>query len=100
MHKAKTMSSVWRPPNNTTHEHLQKLYDLGFRRVSFGVQDYSQSSKAIHREQPLSQCSHYFWAREIEFYFDRTRYYFWFTVSKEEDVIDTIEKQNHCNRIG
>jgi oxygen-independent coproporphyrinogen-3 oxidase len=29
-------------PNNTTYEHLQKLYDLGFRRVSFGVQDYSE----------------------------------------------------------
>ncbi|WP_376778748.1 radical SAM protein, partial [Chryseobacterium taichungense] len=27
-------------PNNTTREHLQTLYDLGFRRVSFGVQDY------------------------------------------------------------
>ena len=29
-------------PNNTTHDHLQKLYDLGFRRVSFGVQDYAE----------------------------------------------------------
>ena len=29
-------------PNNTTLAHLQKLYDLGFRRVSFGVQDYSE----------------------------------------------------------
>jgi oxygen-independent coproporphyrinogen III oxidase len=26
-------------PNNTTHEHLQTLKNLGFRRVSFGVQD-------------------------------------------------------------
>jgi oxygen-independent coproporphyrinogen III oxidase len=26
-------------PNNTTKEHLQALYDLGFRRVSFGIQD-------------------------------------------------------------
>lgn len=41
-------------PNNTTHEHLQVLYDLGFRRVSFGVQDYDlQVQKAIHRIQPL-----------------------------------------------
>src|SRR5689334_18172389 len=26
-------------PNNTTREHLQTLYDLGFRRISYGVQD-------------------------------------------------------------
>jgi oxygen-independent coproporphyrinogen-3 oxidase len=41
-------------PNNTTAEHLQTLYDLGFRRVSFGVQDYNESvQKAIHRIQPF-----------------------------------------------
>ncbi len=41
-------------PNNTTREHLQTLYDLGFRRVSLGVQDYdAQVQKAIHRIQPL-----------------------------------------------
>jgi len=27
-------------PNNTTAEHLQTFYDLGFRRVSFGIQDF------------------------------------------------------------
>lgn len=41
-------------PNNTTHEHLQTLYDLGFRRVSFGVQDYNMKVQiAIHRIQPF-----------------------------------------------
>src|SRR5690606_29853739 len=41
-------------PNNTTREHLQTLYDLGFRRVSFGVQDYNKNvQKAIHRVQPF-----------------------------------------------
>lgn len=41
-------------PNNTTKAHLQKLYDLGFRRVSFGVQDYDENvQKAIHRLQPF-----------------------------------------------
>lgn len=39
-------------PNNTTREHLQTLYDLGFRRVSFGVQDYDPKvQKAINRIQ-------------------------------------------------
>lgn len=41
-------------PNNTTEEHLQALFDVGFRRVSFGVQDYNESvQKAIHRVQPF-----------------------------------------------
>ena len=41
-------------PNNTTREHLQVLYDLGFRRVSYGVQDYNETvQKAIHRIQPF-----------------------------------------------
>ncbi len=39
-------------PNNTNEEHLQTLYNLGFRRVSFGVQDYDPKvQKAIHRIQ-------------------------------------------------
>src|SRR5690606_4625858 len=41
-------------PNNTTREHLQSLYNLGFRRVSYGVQDYNETvQKAIHRIQPF-----------------------------------------------
>ena len=41
-------------PNNTTREHLQALYDLGFRRVSYGVQDYNETvQRAIHRIQPF-----------------------------------------------
>jgi len=43
-------------PNNTSERHLQTLYDLGFRRVSFGVQDYNETvQKAIHRIQPFEQ---------------------------------------------
>ncbi len=41
-------------PNNTSKEHLQALFDVGFRRVSFGVQDYNEKvQKAIHRIQPF-----------------------------------------------
>lgn len=41
-------------PNNTSAKHLKMLYDLGFRRVSFGVQDYNDVvQKAIHRIQPF-----------------------------------------------
>ena len=42
-------------PNNTTQEHLERLYGLGFTRVSYGVQDYSpEVQKAIHRIQPFA----------------------------------------------
>jgi oxygen-independent coproporphyrinogen III oxidase len=40
-------------PNNTTTEHLQVLYDLGFRRVSFGIQDFDPLvQRTINRVQP------------------------------------------------
>jgi oxygen-independent coproporphyrinogen III oxidase len=42
-------------PNNTTEEHLRTLFDLGFRRVSFGVQDLDEKvQRAINRIQPFS----------------------------------------------
>jgi oxygen-independent coproporphyrinogen-3 oxidase len=41
-------------PNNTTREHLQTLYELGFKRVSYGVQDYDPKvQKTINRIQPF-----------------------------------------------
>jgi oxygen-independent coproporphyrinogen III oxidase len=41
-------------PNNTSIEHLHLLKQLGFTRVSFGVQDYDgKVQKAINRIQPF-----------------------------------------------
>jgi oxygen-independent coproporphyrinogen III oxidase len=41
-------------PNNTSLEHLQTLYNLGFSRVSFGVQDLDEKvQKTINRVQPF-----------------------------------------------
>jgi oxygen-independent coproporphyrinogen-3 oxidase len=41
-------------PNNTTREHLQTLYGLGFRRISYGVQDNDpEVQRIINRIQPL-----------------------------------------------
>jgi oxygen-independent coproporphyrinogen III oxidase len=43
-------------PNNTTTAHLQTLYDLGFRRNSFGVQDYDEKvQQTINRIQPFEK---------------------------------------------
>lgn len=39
-------------PGNTTYEHLQTLYSLGFRRISIGVQDFSDDIlRLINRKQ-------------------------------------------------
>ncbi len=41
-------------PNNTTKEHLQTLYSLGFRRISYGVQDLDpEVQRVINRIQPI-----------------------------------------------
>ncbi|KIA95678.1 coproporphyrinogen III oxidase [Flavobacterium sp. KMS] len=83
-------------PNNTTYEHLQKLYNLGFRRVSYGVQDYSQKvQKAIHREQSFHNVAKVtFWAKEIGYTSISHDLIFGLPFQKVEDIIDTIEKTN------
>jgi oxygen-independent coproporphyrinogen III oxidase len=41
-------------PNNTSYSHLLTLFNLGFKRVSFGVQDFDLTvQKAINRLQPF-----------------------------------------------
>ena len=54
-------------PNNTTKEHLKTLFSLGFRRVSYGVQDYNPTvQQAIHRVQPYDNVKAVTeWSREL-----------------------------------
>jgi len=54
-------------PNNTTREHLQALYAVGFRKVSYGVQVYDEAvQKAIHRIQPFEKVKNVTeWARDL-----------------------------------
>jgi oxygen-independent coproporphyrinogen III oxidase len=41
-------------PNNTTPEHLKTLFNLGFRRISYGVQDNDpEVQRVINRIQPV-----------------------------------------------
>ncbi|UOE46271.1 oxygen-independent coproporphyrinogen III oxidase [Mucilaginibacter sp. SMC90] len=43
-------------PANTTVDHLQVLYDLGFRRLSLGIQDFDPKVQfIINRQQSLEQ---------------------------------------------
>ncbi len=86
-------------PNNTTRNHLLRLYDLGFRRVSFGVQDYSPTvQKAIHREQSFHNVAKVtFWAKEIGYTSIGHDLIFGLPFQKINDVIDTIDKTKSLN---
>lgn len=46
-------------PGNTTDDHLQALYNVGFRRISIGVQDFNPLVlAAINRHQTYEQVHH------------------------------------------
>ncbi|WP_445720020.1 oxygen-independent coproporphyrinogen III oxidase [Flavobacterium sp.] len=81
-------------PNNTTKQHLQKLYNIGFRRVSFGVQDYSPHvQEAIHRVQPFHNVAKVtFWAKEIGYTSIGHDLIFGLPFQNLHDVQDTIDK--------
>ena len=81
-------------PNNTTAEHLQTLFDLGFRRVSYGVQDYNlEVQKAIHRIQPFENVKRVTeLAREIGYTSVGHDIIFGLPFQTEADVIETINK--------
>lgn len=54
-------------PGNTTKEHLKTLYDLGFRRLSLGIQDFDlKVQKVINRMQSVEDVENVsFAAKEI-----------------------------------
>lgn len=81
-------------PNNTTEAHLQTLYDLGFRRVSFGVQDYNTKVQiAIHRIQPFENVKRVTeLARKIGYTSVGHDIIFGLPFQTEADVIETISK--------
>jgi oxygen-independent coproporphyrinogen-3 oxidase len=81
-------------PNNTTREHLQQLYDLGFRRVSFGVQSYSKTvQKAINRIQPFENVAKVTYvAREIGYTSISHDLIYGLPFQTLDDIYDTIEK--------
>ncbi|WP_130736819.1 oxygen-independent coproporphyrinogen III oxidase [Flavobacterium sp. J27] len=83
-------------PNNTTYEHLQTLYHLGFRRVSFGVQDYAEKvQNAIHRKQSFHNVAKVtFWAREIGYTSVGHDLIFGLPFQTLDNVLDTIAKTN------
>ena len=83
-------------PNNTTREHLERLYGLGFTRVSYGVQDYSpEVQKAIHRIQPFANVERVtLQAREIGYSSISHDLVFGLPFQKAEDMRYTIDCTN------
>ncbi len=81
-------------PNNTTREHLQSLYDLGFRRCSFGVQDYDPIvQQTINRIQPFENVKNVTeWAREIGYLSISHDLVFGLPKQTLENVLETIRK--------
>lgn len=81
-------------PNNTTKKHLETLYNVGFRRVSFGVQDYSEKVQAaIHRIQPFHNVAKVtLWAKEIGYTSISHDLVFGLPFQSLNDAIDTIDK--------
>ena len=81
-------------PNNTTKEQLQTLYNCGFERVSFGVQDYNlKVQEAIHRVQPFEAVEQVTkWAREIGYTSVSHDLIFGLPHQTKENVIYSINK--------
>lgn len=83
-------------PNNTTKNHLQTLYDLGFRRVSFGVQDYDiKVQEVINRIQPFEKVEQvHHWAKEIGYTSIGHDLVFGLPKQTLKSVVETIQKTN------
>jgi len=83
-------------PSFTTKQQMQDLFDLGFHRVSFGVQDYNKTvQKAIHRIQPFKDVERVTkWAREIGYTSVSHDLIFGLPHQTKENVIHTINKTN------
>lgn len=81
-------------PNNTTKEHLQTLYDLGFKRNSFGVQDYDPKvQKTINRIQSFETVKKVTeWSKEIGYTSISQDLVFGLPHQTKASIIDTIEK--------
>lgn len=81
-------------PNNTTLEHLQTLYKLGFRRISYGVQDNDpEVQRIINRIQPFSNVQNATnMAREVGFASVNFDLIYGLPLQNEEKMRRTIEQ--------
>lgn len=86
--------SIEAHPGNTSDEHLQKLYDFGFRRLSLGIQDYSPTvQQTINRIQPFEEVKKVH-DQAVKVGYISVSHDLVFGLPKQQldDVIDTIKK--------
>ncbi len=69
LYDSKIEASCEIDPRGLTREHLQALKDVGFNRLSMGVQDFNETvQKAVNRIQPESITRQVVdWSRELDF---------------------------------
>jgi oxygen-independent coproporphyrinogen-3 oxidase len=86
-------------PNNTTVEHLKVLYDLGFKRNSFGVQDYDPKvQQTINRIQPFETVREATLnSRDIGYTSISHDLVFGLPHQTTNSILDTIEKTSYLN---
>ena len=81
-------------PTYTTKDHLVSLRNLGFQRVSYGVQDFDPLvQRAINRLQPFDLVEKAVsWARESEYRSVNLDLIYGLPFQKEYSIVNTIEK--------
>ncbi len=86
-------------PQNTSVEHLELLYEWGFRRISFGIQDFNpEVQKIINRKQSFEKVRDITnSAREVGFTSINYDLIYGLPRQTKESVIDTIEKVKLLN---
>ena len=81
-------------PANTSYEHLKVLYELGFRRVSLGIQDFDPKVQfIINRIQTFDQVKNVTeWARQIGYTSVNYDLIYGLPLQNRESLTDTVEK--------
>jgi len=81
-------------PNNTTYEHLKILHELGFTRLSLGIQDFDPKvQEIVNRIQPFENVERVTsQARELGYKSINFDLIYGLPLQKKSSVIDTINK--------
>ncbi|MBL7884457.1 MAG: oxygen-independent coproporphyrinogen III oxidase [Bacteroidia bacterium] len=83
-------------PNNTTPAHLKALYEVGFRRLSLGIQDFDYKvQEIVNRIQPFEKVEQVVTAaRSIGYESINFDLIYGLPLQTRKSVIDTINKVN------